>query len=218
MIGMKRLRTAALLLPLLGFSAAHLGAETVRNHFDMDASGRAPGYFDFVVLGVPGPARWVVLNERNPPSTPNILQQVDAERPVDAIAVAVRRTYVFRDGTVSTYVRRGPGRAGMVLRMADDRNFLVLLVDTSSGSAVLTSYRDGRATELGHGQAALGRSWEQFTVTAAGSSLSVLFDGKKLFDATDPKPLAGRTGLATAGPGPAAFDEFILETAETARS
>jgi hypothetical protein len=153
----------------------------------------------------------------NPPSAPHILQQVNQNRPAGSIAAAVRRTYVFRDGTVSTYVRRGPGHAGMILRLVDARNFLVLLVDTATGSAVLTSYRGGKSTELGRGQAALNRSWEQFTVTAAGPSLSVLFDGKKLFEATDPNPATGRTGLATAGPGAAAFDEFILETAETAK-
>jgi hypothetical protein len=217
MTSMKRLRTAGLLLATLGFSAATLGAETVRNHFDADTMGRMPGFFDFAVLGAPGAARWLILSDLNPPSAPHILQQVDEKRPADSIAAAVRRTYVFRDGTVSTFVRRGPGRAGMILRMADDRDFLVLLVDTATGSTVLTSWRDGKATELGRGQVSLDRSWENFMVTASGPSLSVLFDGKKLFDARDPKPVAGRTGLATAGPGAAAFDEFILETAATAK-
>ena len=32
-----------------------------------------------------------------------------------------------------------------------------------------------------------------------------------------PHPVAGRAGLATAGPGEASFDEFVLETAETGR-
>jgi hypothetical protein len=217
MTSMKGFRAAGFLLLALGFSAATLGAETVRNHFDADSMGRAPGFFDFEVLGAPGTARWLVLSDVNPPSAPHILQQVDENRPAGSIAAAVRRTYVFRDGTVSTYVRRGPGHAGMILRLVDARNFLVLLVDTATGSAVLTSYRGGKSTELGRGQAALNRSWEQFTVTAAGPSLSVLFDGKKLFEATDPNPATGRTGLATAGPGVAAFDEFILESAETAK-
>jgi hypothetical protein len=208
MTSMKGFRAAGFFLLALGFSAATLGAETVRNHFDADSMGRAPGFFDFEVLGAPATARWLVLSDVNPPSAPHILQQVNQNRPAGSIAAAVRRTYVFRDGTVSTYVRRGPGHAGMILRLVDARNFLVLLVDTATGSAVLTSYRGGKSTELGRGQ---------FTVTAAGPSLSVLFDGKKLFEATDPNPATGRTGLATAGPGAAAFDEFILETAETAK-
>jgi hypothetical protein len=199
-------RTIGFLLAVFLLAAANLRAEKVRNHFDADTMGRTPGFFDFTVLGAPGAARWLILSDVNPPSAPNILQQVDQNRPADSIAAAVRRNYAFRDGTVSTYVRRGPGRAGLILRMASDRDFLVLLVDTATGATVLTSYRDGKATELGSGQASLARSWEKFTVSA-------FFDDRELFDATDPKPVEGQTGLVTAGPGTAGFDEFILETA-----
>jgi hypothetical protein len=48
-------------------------------------------------------------------------------------------------------------------------------------------------------------------VTALGPELSVLFNDQKLFGARDPKPVSGRTGLATAGPGEASFDEFLIE-------
>jgi len=207
-----RSRATGLLLAALLLSAGTLRAERVRNHFDADTIDRTPGFFDFAVLVAPGAARWLILSDPNPPSTPNVLQQVDPSRPADSVAAAIRRNYAFRDGTVSTFVRRGPGRAGMILRMANDRNFLVLLVDTATGATVLTSYRNGKAAELGRGQASLARSWEKFTVSASGPALSVLFDDRKLFDAANPNPVEGRTGLATAGPGMAAFDEFILET------
>ena len=46
-------------------------------------------------------------------------------------------------------------------------------------------------------------------MTASGPKLSVLFNGQKLFEAVDPRPAAGRTGLAAAGPGDARFDEFL---------
>jgi hypothetical protein len=213
MTSTSRPRTTGFLLAALLLSAATLRAEKVRNHFDADTMGRTPGFFDFAVLVAPGPARWLILSDPNPPSAPNILQQVDQNRPAGSIAAAVRRNYAFRDGTVSTFVRRGPGRAGMILRMANDHDFLVLLVDTGTGATSLTSYRDNKASELGRGEASLARSWEKFTVSASGPALSVLFDDRNLFDAIDPKPVEGRTGLATEGPGTAAFDEFILETA-----
>jgi hypothetical protein len=57
MTSMKGFRAAGFLLLALGFSAATLGAETVRNHFDADSMGRAPGFFDFEVLGAPATAR-----------------------------------------------------------------------------------------------------------------------------------------------------------------
>jgi hypothetical protein len=197
--------------------AAPMAAETVRNHFDSDAAGRAPGYFDLVVLGAPGPARWIVLTDPNPPSAPNRLSQVETKRPDGSFAGAVRRTYAFQDGSVSTYIKKGGSRAGLLLRMAGEKDFLVLLVDSASGDAVLTSHRDGTATELGRGRAALAHEWEKFAVVASGPSLTVFFNEAKLFEAKDPKPVTGRTGLVAAGPGEASFDEFILEFAEPAK-
>ena len=206
-----------LLAGLLGAAAAFAG-EGVRNHFDTDTAGRPPGFFDLVVLGAPGPARWLILTDLNPPSAPNKLAQVEQGRPADSIAAAVRRSYVFQDGTVSTFVKRGSGHEGLILRMADEKNFLVLLVDTGSGDAVLSAYKDGKATELGRGRAKIDRGWEKFSVVAAGPALSVLFNDQKLFEAKDPKPATGKTGLAAAGPGEASFDEFVIESADAPKS
>ena len=97
-----------------------VSGETVRNDFDSDALMRPPGFFDFVVLGS-APAKWLVLTDPNPPSVPYRLVQVEARRPDDAIAIAVRRNYAFEDGSVTTYVKRGGSRAGLVLRMAGER-------------------------------------------------------------------------------------------------
>ncbi len=189
-------------------------AEGVRNHFDTDSAGRAPGFFDFVVLGAPGPARWVVLADLNPPSAPNRVSQVNKTRPTDSIAAAIRRNYVFQDGTVSTFIKRGAGLEGLVLRVADEKKFLVLLVDSGSGDAVLSSYHDGNAAELGRGHANLDRGWEKFSVVASGPTLTVLFNDQKIFEAKDPRPATGKTGLAAAGPGEGSFDEFVLEPAD----
>ena len=200
-------------LVLAAFAGA-LTAETLRNHFDTDSIMRPPGFFDFAVLGAPGAARWLILSDRNPPSAPNCLSQTESARPADSIAAALRRNQVFQDGTITTFVKAGASRGGLLLRMADEKNFLVLLTDTGTGETVLWSYRDGKPSELGRGRAPFARGWEELGLTASGPKLSVLFNRQKLFDAEDPKPAAGRTGLATAGPGEARFDEFIIEPAD----
>ncbi len=206
------LRSAVPTALALLLGAAPGAAETIRNHFDTDSMMRAPGFFDLVVLGPnPAPARWLVLADKNPVSAPNRLGQVELKRPADSIAAAVRRTYSFEDGSVTTYLRQGGSLAGLILRMADEKNFLVLLVDTATGDATLSSWRDGKRTDLGRGRIAFGRDWEQVGVAAKGPSLTVSFDGNKIFEATDPNPASGRTGLAAAGPGEASFDEFVLE-------
>ena len=202
-----------LALALLSLWAAPAVADKVRNHFDSDSVMRPPGFFDFAILGAPGPAKWLILTDPNPPSAPKVLVQVDQSRPADSIAAALRRNYTFQDGTVSTFVRQGSGREGLILRLKDEKNFLVLLVD-ASGDAVLSAYRDGVAKELGRGRAPFARRWEKFSVTASGPELSVFFNEQKLFDARDPNPVSGRTGLGAAGPGEASFDEFVIEPAE----
>ncbi len=209
----KTLRAVSLGVAFAGLAAA-LAAEGVRNHFDSDSAGRAPGFFDAVVLGAPGPARWIVLTDLNPPSAPNKLVQVNAARPLDSIAAVLRRNYSFEDGTISTFLKQGGSRAGLVLRLTDEKNFVVLLVDTASGETVLSAYRDGKASELGRGKVKFERGWEKVGIAASGPSLGVLFNDAKLFDAVDPKPAFGKTGLVAAGPGEASFDEFLVDPAE----
>ena len=204
---------AALPAALLLLASA-LSAQTLRNHFESDALGREPAFFDFVVLGKPGAARWNVTAGHNPPSAPNYVAQIIDSRPPDSIAAALRRGSSFRDGTWSVALLRVGGRGGIVFRMADDKNFLSLLVDPGTGEAVLSSYRDGRPTELAKGRTETVNEWGVLKITAAGSKVSAYWEGKPLLEATDPRPAGGRSGMATAGPGIASFDEFILEPAE----
>jgi hypothetical protein len=204
------------LAALVVLVAPAAAAEKIRNHFDSDSMMRPPGFFDLVVLGAQGAAseaKWLVLVDKNPPSAPNKLAQVDTRRPEDSIAAALRRNVSFQDGTVSTFVKKGASREGLILRMKDEKNFLVLLVD-ASGEVVLSAYANGKPTELGRGRKELVRPWEEYSVKAEGPQLTVSFNDEKLFEARDPHPVAGRTGLATAGPGEASFDEFIIDPAD----
>ena len=207
---MKSFRGWMLAAVVAALGPAAVRAEEIRNHFDTDAVLGAPAYFDLVVLGEPGPARWLVTVDPNPPSGTNRLLQANPNRPDGSIAAALRRSVVFQDGTVSAFVKKGEGHAGLVLRSVDEKNFLLLLDDTRSGELVLSSYRGGKAAELGRGAAPFDRDWKKLIVTLAGPALSVSVDDQKLFDATDPKPAAGRAGVATSGPGDASFDEFVI--------
>ena len=210
---MSSTRLAALLALGLAVSGA-APAERVRNHFDADAAMRAPGFFDLVVWGGRGDAEWRVVGDTNPPSAPNRLIQIRDGRPAGPIAVALRRTYVFQDGRVSTGLRRGAGQGGIVLRATGEKDFVVLLLDLTSGEARLTSYRDGKATHLASGAAKLEHEWGVLSIDAAGPSIRASWNEAPLLQATDPRPVAGRTGLATTGPGSVSFDEFVLDPAE----
>ena len=207
----KKVRIALALCAVLLAGSAR--AERIRHHFDSDSAGRPPGFFDAVVWGSPGEADWKVLGDTNPPSTPNKLLQTLDNRPPGSIAVALRRSYVFQDGTVSVALRRGAGLAGIVLRAAGEKDSLVLFLDVASGDARLSSYRGGKATELARGKAEIDQEWGRLSVSASGPQVSARWNDKPLLTATDPHPASGRVGLATTGPGTASFDEFVFEPA-----
>jgi hypothetical protein len=192
------------------------GTQKFRNHFDSDALLREPAFFDFAVLGAPGAAQWKVVSGFNSPSAPNYATQIVASRPDDSIAVALRRGSLFRDGAWSLALRHGEGRGGIVLRMAGEKDFLVLLVDLKTGDARLSAYRDGRAKELAKGTAKVGGEWGVLKISAAGPKVSAEWNDKPLLQAVDPNPASGRSGMATAGPGIVSFDEFNLDPAAIA--
>jgi hypothetical protein len=201
---------------LLLLAAAPAAAQTLRNHFDSDGLLREPAFFDFAVLGAPGAAQWRVVSGFNPPSAPNHVTQILASRPDDSIAVALRRNSLFRDGVWSLALSRAQGRGGIVLRMAGEKDFLVLLVDLATGEARLSAYRNGRATELAKATAKIAREWGVLKISATGPKISAEWEDRPLLQAIDPSPAAGRSGMATAGPGIVAFDEFVLEPAAIA--
>ena len=205
----------AVLLLLLAAAGLAQNAEKLRNHFDSDGLLREPAFFDFLVLGPPGEAEWKVVGGYNPPSAPNHVSQVMPNRPADSIAAAVRRNSVFRDGGWSVAMRQGSGRGGIVFRMAGEGDFLVLLVDLATGEARLSSYRNGRATELAKGSTKGHdhNEWSVLKITATGGKISAQWEGKPLLEATDPNPAAGRSAMATAGPGTVSLDEFVLDPA-----
>jgi hypothetical protein len=198
---------------LLLLAASWTRGEKLRNHFDSDAPGREPAFFDFLVLAAPGEAQWKVVAGHNPPSAPNHVSQIIAERPGDSIAVALRRSSFFRDGTWSLALKRAQGRGGIVFRMAGEKDFCLVLVDLATGEARLSAYRKGHAADLASGQAKLANEWATLSIEAAGPKVSARWDGKPLLEATDPSPVAGRSGMATAGPGIVSFDEFVLDPA-----
>ena len=197
-------------MALLAFSlAVPAFAEKNRNHFDSDAPMRAPAFFDFSVFGNPARAEWMVLAEANTPSATNQVTQTIAGRPEDSIAAALRRNVAFRDGRVSVAVRRGSSGAGLVFRVVDDRNFLVLLLDAGGGEAKLTAYRNGVATPLATSKIRIDREWGFLVVDLSGPDVRAQWNETDLLRGKDPAPAAGRAGLAALGR--ASFDELVFD-------
>jgi hypothetical protein len=117
----------------------------------------------------------------------------------------------FKNGAVSLGIKKAAGHGGVVLRLADEKNYLALLVDPVSGDARLLQSIAGRTSELARGHAETPRDWAVLGVTLAGPKITATWEGKALFEATTTTTAAGRAGIATAGPGIMTFDEFVIE-------
>jgi hypothetical protein len=221
MVSMRRmsrhkLRSLLALVLGLALSPAALpgagGPERIRNHFDSDAPLREPGFFDFVTLGAPGDAQWKVIADFNPPSTPNAVNQVITERPAGSIATALRRNVRMTDGTLTVFIKKIACRAGLVFRMADEKNYVALLVDPVSGNARLVRSENGKTTELARGHAEGGDMvWQKLVVTLAGPKVTATWSGKPLVETSNVPAVEGRVGIATEGPGLSTFDEFVID-------
>ena len=198
-------------LPILVSVLPAASAEVWRNHFDADAAARPPAFFQPVVLGVPGNANWMVVSDYNPPSSPNQLTQTIKTRPEGSIAAALRKNAVLENGTLSVSLKKLPSRAGLLFRMANEREFLVLLVDGATGDAWLTAYGDAAPKELARGKGVLDREWGNLKVSLEGGTVSATWNEKELLRGTDPKPVPGGAGVATEGAGFAAFDELVID-------
>jgi hypothetical protein len=200
------LLTACLLAPPVAARA-----EQWRNHFDADAPSRPPAFFDFLVVGTQARANWLVVQDHNPPSAPNQLSQVVEQRPADSLALAIRRGVTIQDGKISVSLKKQPGLAGVVFRMTSPKDFVTLVFDGTTGDAVLSSWRDGKATVLARGKGTADNLWGRLDLTLAGPSISAAWNEKDLLHGTDPKPASGQVGLATQGPGRTSYDEFVID-------
>jgi hypothetical protein len=201
-------------LAALAGPAALAAPEKVRNHFDSDAPFRPPAFFELVELGSQFGAEWTVIADENPPSTPNVVSQTFLKRPPNSIAAALRRNVRLTDGILSVGIKKLSGHAGLVFRVTDDRSgFLALLVDPVAGDASLTRWDKGRSTELAHGRVTTDGPWGTLVVKLAGEKVTATWNGVQFLEATGAPAVEGRTGIATAGPGLATFDEFVIEPA-----
>ena len=124
-------------------------------------------------------------------------------RPDDSIAVALRRNSAFRDGVWSLVAApRRSGRGGIVFRMAGEKDFLVLLLDLATGDARLLRLPRWHARRSSaKATAKFGSEWGVLAISAAGPKISAEWDGQAAPAGDRSEPVAGRSGMATAGPG-----------------
>jgi len=205
---------AAVVVPRVGAGQIREGAPTVT--FDNDTAGQPPAAFSFGRTGGGAAGGWVVLAEKDAPSAPNVLAQVDTDATDDRFPVAVVNAPAMKDGKVSVRCKPVSGSVdqacGVVVRYQDPDNYYLARANALEDNIRLYYVKDGRRRQLASvgGKVARG-TWHQLALEATGDRLQVSFDGKTVLDATDRTfPGPGKAGVWTKADSVTYFDDLTV--------
>ena len=227
---MKTLRTvrAAAILGagfLCGSSALSHAAEVkpsriTRWTFDADPVGSAPAGFLFGRTGSGRVGRWIVQAEKDAPSDPNILAQVDADQMDYRFPVAVANEPILRDARLSVKCKTVSGdvdqACGLVFRYQDENNYDVTRANALEGNVRLYHVVKGNRQQFAgwNGTVTTG-VWHELTVEAQGDHLLVFWDGQKIMEAHEQTfSQAGKVGVWTKADSVTYFDDLTVESLE----
>ena len=184
--------------------------------FDTDRAGKPPGGFSFGRTGGGAPGRWVVQAEKDAPSAPHVLAQLDADATDYRFAVAVANEPVMKDGKVSVRCKPVSGSVdqacGLVFRYQNEDNYYVTRANALEGNTRLYFVKDGKRRQIAsHSGKVAGGVWHQLAVDAQGDHLQVFFDGKKIIDETDKTfAVSGKAGVWTKADSLTYFDDLTV--------
>lgn len=183
-------------------------------NFDSDAINAVPSGFTFGRTGDGRHGRWIVLAEKDAPSGPNVLAQVDTDNTDYRFPIAVANEPSLSDLRLSARCKPVSGRVdqacGLVFRYQDENNYYVTRANALEGNVRLYYVKDGRRHQIAswNGKTAAGE-WHEIRVDARGDHLEVYWDGKKAIDIHDSTfHDAGKIGVWTKADSVTYFDDL----------
>ena len=205
---------------LLNFQQYHYGA--VPEEFDYDATGS-----NGPVLTAGRPF-WRIYVDKNAPSPEFVLIQAASLAESDHYPIALLKDVQAKDVTLSVYLKPMGGdmdkSQGLVWRARDKDNYYAALASALDGKLHLIKMVDSQPQEIASAAIQVAVLFEQQTVTAnwgwytlkveaAGTGITVWFDGEKMIEATDKTfTRSGRVGLVTHADSIAVFDDFSVQS------
>jgi len=163
--------------------------------FDVDSCGKPPESFSFARTEQGALGRWVVQREKDAPSAPNVLAQLDSDGTDYRFPVAV--TDGPSDPNVVLSVRCKPvsgnvDRAcGLVFRYVNEDNYYVTRANALENNVRLYHVVNGRRAQFAGWNGTVSSGvWHELRVDAKGDKFQVYWDRKKVIDATIPMPVA----------------------------
>lgn len=192
-------------------------APPVRFTFDTDATDAPPKGFSFGTTGKAKAGRWIVRAEKDAPSGPNVLVQVDADDTDHRFPVAVVDAPVLADARVSVRCKPLSGKVdqacGLVLRYQDANNYFITRANALEGNVRLYFVKNGERKQLEtYSGEVKGGVWHDYRFEVRGDHLEVTWDGKKVLDHHDSTfTTAGKAGVWTKADSVTAFDDLTIE-------
>jgi hypothetical protein len=191
------------LLPLCAFFLFACGPTTAsRSPADaitFDTAKRLDD-FDFAASGDGGPGEWLVIDN----VTGRGLAQIETESAENRLPFAIYRPFSARDVYVSTRFMTISGKldqtAGLFVRFRSSDDYYAVRANALENNVKLYRVVAGRRETIGCMEVIVsGRAWHTLGIAARDDRLTVFFDDRELFVATDrrfPAP-PGKVGLWT---------------------
>jgi hypothetical protein len=192
------------------------GSNTISYAFETDSAEHPPKGFTFSKLGNGASGRWLVRAEKDAPSKPNVLAQVDTDKDSDRVLIAVADQPSFGDVRAHVRCKMISGRVeqscGLVFRYKDESNYMLIRANALEGSLRLYAYRDGRRYLLeSFSGAVTGGVWHELRVAAKADQIEVDWDGERVLKGRAKDSAAvGRAGVWTQADSVTYFDDLII--------
>jgi Domain of Unknown Function (DUF1080) len=182
-------------------------AQTI--NFDDAKVGEAPAGWMATKTGS-GNAKWTVEKDDTAPSKPNVLKQSgEATYPV-----CIKNGTSVKDGFVEVKFKPVAGKedqaGGVIWRCQDADNYYIARANALEDNVTIYHTIGGKRVSFKNVDTKVAPGvWHTLRVEFAGNKFAVIFDGKKVIEATnDSFANAGKVGVWTKADSVTLFDDF----------
>ena len=205
------------LLPLCVFFLTACGPTASRSPTDVvtfDTAKRLDD-LDFASSGDGGTGEWLVIDN----DAGRALAQINTEPSENRLSFAIYRLFSGRDVYVSTRFMTISGKvdqsAGILLRFRSADDYYAVRANALENNVILYRVVAGKRQMIGFMEVNVSsQAWHTLGIAARDDRLTVLFDGRELFVASDrrlPAP-PGKVGLWTRADSMTLFESLKIES------
>jgi hypothetical protein len=199
---------------MLLFACGPMASRGPADAITFDAATRLDD-FDFIASGDGGPSKWLVVDS----DASRGLAQIDPEPNENRLAFALYRLLSERDVYVTTRFMTISGKidqaAGVFVRFRSSDDHYAVRANALDNNVTLYRVAGGRRELIGCMEVNVSRqAWHTLGIAARDDRLTVFFDGRELFVATDrrfPGP-PGKVGLWTHADSMTLFESLEIRS------